>query len=139
MDFILCRLHTAIANLEHVWIVPVTRASEIFEAILREADQRHTIPVVLNIIGRTPEIPARSRSPLPDCIQSILTVAIHHWPTCIEDGTMHLLVGRTLHDSRLVEIIACFTFDSVSEAALVVLQIIDTPSCIRLGVLLFVS
>src|SRR6185437_14211838 len=55
--------HASIADLKHVGIIPVSRRSLWGQIILVKSDLRHTLPVVADIAGRTPQICTYSGSP----------------------------------------------------------------------------
>src|SRR5215467_1292278 len=70
-------LHSAIANLKHVGIIPMSRAGEFLEAVLTEADHRHAVIVIADVSSRAPEVP-RLRTPNPWCFHSPVAYAEDH-------------------------------------------------------------
>src|ERR1700761_6369340 len=83
---VLVKRHSAIAYLEHVWIVPVSGASVAGEPGLREADERHAIVLIGDIAGGAPEVSADLRAPLPDVAHTVLAQAENDRTTCGGQG-----------------------------------------------------
>src|SRR6516225_5488627 len=59
-------VHAAIADLEHVGIVPMSRAGITRDIDLTKAYGRHAEVAVGNVLSRTPEVAAHRGAPLPD-------------------------------------------------------------------------
>src|SRR6266496_4495262 len=115
--------HTAVSDFQHVGIIPVTWAGEPLEAVLGESDYRHAIEVVADVARCAPGI-ASSCSPPPRCFDAPVADTEHYGPADLSDGITKLGV-----------------LDLGIEAlgiAPVDLDIVHTPSCVRLYVLPFV-
>ena len=87
------RLHAAIAHLEHIGIIPVSRASEFLQAVLGKSDHRHAVVVVADIARGSPQI-ARRRPPLPRRLYPPIADAEHDGPSCLRQGVTKF---RILH------------------------------------------
>src|SRR5215469_3200291 len=137
MSPILFRVHAAIADLEHVRIVPVSRACEPRQASLAEANLRHTRVLIRYISRSPPEVAADVSSPTPDSVVAVLAQAIDDWTAGASQRIPHLDVG-IYHD-----LVSCFRrgrrLHLLAKAAQIVLQVVDSPRSIRLRVLFLVS
>src|SRR5712675_759836 len=58
--------HAAVADFEHVGIVPVAGLGERGECVLPKADGGHGIPSIADVAGGTPSVAADFGSPLPN-------------------------------------------------------------------------
>ena len=72
-------LHAAIADFEHVGIVPVARAGEGRKTCLGEADCCHGGVVVFDVAGGAPRVAADDGSPAPDRLPAILAERVERW------------------------------------------------------------
>ena len=121
--------HAAVADLEHVGIVPVARAGILLAAVLVEADVGHGVPAVADVAGCPPQVAAHTGAPLADVEHSILAETVHHRPARRAQREAHLLVGRSV----------LFLGVHARGGAPIVLQVIDAPGGPRPGVLLLVT
>src|SRR5437868_15324544 len=132
MRAILSRRHSAVADLQHVRIVPVARTGMRFQSILKIENMDHThaapvtfaVPTILNVASRAPEI-SNVAGPQPRLCRSPLANTKHDRPAGFEKRVAHDRVGslRVLRTRR----------------APVVLQIVDSPGCILPRVLKLVT
>src|SRR5215831_18977811 len=90
-------VHAAIADLEHVGIVPMSRAGIARDIDLTEAYGRHAEVAVGNVLGGTPEVAAHRGAPLPDIVLAILTQAVDDGPAGLEKRCVHLLIRLDHH------------------------------------------
>ena len=123
------RGHAAVANLQHVRVIPVAAAGVRREPALVESDVGHRFPVVLNIAGGAPEIRAHLRPPRPNIGGAVFAQAVDEGAAAPRQGPAHLLVGR-LKVGVMV--------DSGS-AAPIVFEIVDSPLGESLRILLLVT
>src|SRR5439155_3569873 len=121
--------HAAVADFEHVRIVPMSRRSPRSQFVLLKTDLGHRVPGVANVSRGTPGIAAYLGSPLPHIIAAILTKAVENWTPRFQKRLTHLLVNG-LH--FLIGI-------NIASATPVVLQIVDAPRRIGPCVLFFVA
>ena len=121
--------HLAVPDFEHVGIVPVAGAGVFFEAVLVEADDGHSVVPVADVARRAPQVAPDRRSPLPHALEAVLAQAVNDGPPRARQGVVHLLV-RGLHLGGLID---------PRSAAPIVLQVIDAPVGVLLGVLFLVA
>src|ERR1700761_2882978 len=93
---VLVERHSAVADLEHVWIVPVSGARVAGEPGLREADERHAIVLIGDVAGSAPEVSADLRAPLPNVAHTVLAETENDGPACGGQGLVHLTVRLVL-------------------------------------------
>ena len=120
--------HVAVADLEHVGISPMTRAGVRSRRRLLVDVIQHAVPLVADIAGGAPQIAAYLRSPLLHAAQSVFAKAEHDGSLGAFQSLSHLLIDR----------LKLFVFVDRTGAAPVVLQVIDAPGRVHLGVLLFI-
>src|SRR5436305_15330147 len=95
-------IHAAIADFEHVRIIPMSGAGKWFEAILVESDNGHPIVVICDVFGRAPQVAAHRGAPSPDALVSVLTQAEDNGPATSLQRIVHLLI-HGLHFAPLVD------------------------------------
>src|ERR1700751_3240012 len=78
-------LHSAVADLKHVGIVPMSRTGELLEPVLAEADHGHAIVVIADVSCRAPEVPGM-RAPSPWCLHSPVAYAEDHGAFRLREG-----------------------------------------------------
>src|SRR5690348_3352268 len=123
MRAVFIALHTAIADLKHVRIVPVSWTSEFFQAVLTKSDQRHAVIGVVNISSSPPKI-SGDRPPPPRCLDSPVADAEYNRAARLREGVAEF---RILHLGIEAFGIAPVNF-----------YIVDPPGRIRSGILNFV-
>ena len=127
MGAVFGRGHAAVADFEHVWIVPVSRARMGIQFGVRVNDVEHAItaavprapflltgPAVLNVVRGAPEISPDFFAPEPRLRLSPLTDTQHDGATAGIQGLTNICVGGARILSR-------------QSVAPVVFQIIDAP------------
>src|SRR5258706_13137289 len=70
--------HAAFANLQHVWIVPVSGSGKFLQAILAESNHRHAVVVIRDVSRGAPEI-SGSRTPAPRSFHAPVANAEYDW------------------------------------------------------------
>src|SRR5258706_3890100 len=70
--------HAAVANLQHVWIVPVSGTGKFLQAILAESNHRHSVVVIRDVSRGAPEI-SGSRTPTPRSFHAPVANAEYDW------------------------------------------------------------
>src|ERR1019366_2399245 len=83
----------AVANLEHVGIVPVAGAGVFGEACILIDDVDDAHPVGPDVAGGAPEVAAERRSPLPRSVQAVLAKGVNDGAAGGLEGFAHLDVG----------------------------------------------
>ena len=66
----------AVADLEHVGVVPVAGGGVLGEAGLAEADPGHAVVAGVDVVGGAPEVGADRRAPLPYGVAAVLAEAV---------------------------------------------------------------
>jgi hypothetical protein len=82
----------AIADFEHVGIVPVTGCRVRAKLVLAESDVRHRLPVASDVAGCALHIPAHTRRPFPQVVPTVLPQTEHDRPTRRAQRVAHFLV-----------------------------------------------
>src|SRR6266849_4459794 len=116
-------LHAAVADFQHVRVVPVAGAGEFFQPILREADERHAVVFVRDVAGGAPEITG-ARSPGPRSFHAPVADAEDDGAAGLRDGIAEF---RVLHGGFQAFRIAPVNFD-----------VVHAPRSVGLDVLRFV-
>ena len=110
-----------------------------FEARLLVQDHVHSVPVGRNISGRPPQVAPSRGSPLPHSVHAILAEGINDWPPGGLQRLVHLGVSGAHHAHLLGLVVGRLLLHHLlDEAARVVLQVVDAPLGVELGVLLLV-
>src|SRR5450432_1666161 len=123
--------HAAVADLQHVGVVPVADAGVLLAAGLElEADVVHGLPTVVDVAGGAPQIAADFVAPLANIQVAVLAKAVDNGAAGVRQRIPHLGVGGG-HGGLAVVV-------NLRGAAPVVLQIVDAPGGVSLGILLFV-
>src|SRR5689334_11942673 len=119
----------AVADLQHVGIVPMAWFCIGRQLILSKPYPRHRIPGVAYIAGRSPQVAANVGAPFPNVQAAILAKAVY-------DGTPGRLksVAHLLIDSRHL-----FVGVKRSRSAPIVLKVVDAPGGIGASVLIFMA
>src|SRR5437762_2366201 len=119
MCAILLETHSAVADFEHIRIVPAAWSGTGFLAVLTEAIVGHRRPAIEDIVRGAPEIAAHFAAPLAYVQQAVLAKAIHDGAPGSLQRRTHLLIQR-LH----------LTFASIQGRGRtpVVLEIVHTPT-----------
>src|SRR5882724_9969005 len=86
--------HAAIANFEHVRIVPVSRRGPRSQFVLRKTNGGHRVPGVADVARRAPGIATFVRAPLPHLGAAILAEAVQNGAPSFEKRIAHDLVER---------------------------------------------
>src|SRR5581483_9353470 len=86
----------------------------------------HGSPRITNVAGGSPKIAACFCAPLRPVEDAVLAKAVDDWPAGMEQGLSHFGVNRG-HGMIIVDL---------AGAAPIVLQVIDSPSRVGVGVLL---
>src|SRR6266436_9113265 len=116
-------LHTAIPNFQHVRVVPVSRTCELFQTVLPESDQGHTVICIINVSGGAPQV-AGGGSPAPRSLHSPVADAEH-------DGAAGMR-------QRIAEFRVLHLWIEAFRIAPVNFYVIDSPGGVGLGILIFV-
>ena len=124
-------VHAAVADLQHVGVVPVARTGVRRNSDLAEADLVHGIPGVADVARRPPQVAADLGSPRPDIRQAVLAQAVDDGPARMGKRIPHHLVDALL--VRLRDLV------DGAVAAEVILQVVDSPCGKLLGILLFMA
>src|SRR6185437_8873302 len=119
--------HSAVADLEHVGIVPVTRTGESFQAILAKTDGNHAVVIVGDVASCAPQVRAHRSSPLPHHTAPMNTE--YDGPPGTHQSIMHF--------SERCRILL-WAID-VTRAAPIVFQVIDAPGCVSFSILPLVT
>ena len=69
--------HAAVADLQHVGIVPVSRAGVFGDRRLGIDDLHHPLVGVVYVAGGAPQIATDLRAPLPHALAAVLAEAVH--------------------------------------------------------------
>src|SRR2546423_14679116 len=120
--------HVAVADFQHVRVIPVSGPRIGGKFVLSKADFRHRVPGITNISRCPPEISAYVRSPFPNLLPAVLAQAI-------DDGTSTSL-QRLSH--FLIDGLHFLVCIKIASAAPVILQIVDSPGGLTARVLLLV-
>ena len=107
------------------------------ESHLVEADLGHALPGIVDVARGAPEIAAHVGAPLPHIVPAVLAKAVDDGAAGLEQCLMHFLVGL-VHDLHLLcLIVGRLLAHDLAKTAEVILQVVDAPLRIGLGVLLF--
>src|SRR5712692_10644239 len=124
MRAILCVSHFAVADFEHVRIVPRAGSSRFGMLLIGIVqDLEHACPLVLNVAGCAPQV-ASGRSPSPRLLLSPVADAEHYRPPALRQ--------------RLAELRVLFLWIETFSMAPIDLDVVDSPRGVRSGVLQFV-
>jgi hypothetical protein len=93
-----------------------------------------------NVASGAPQIAANRRRPLQHRVKAILAKGVNNGAASGLQGLVHLFVG-SLHETHLGGVVvgSLLLHHFWNEAAQVVLEIVDAPGCVELGVLLLVA
>src|ERR1019366_1111685 len=129
----------AVADFEHVGIVPVARPRVFGQASLLADDVVNAAPIGPHVTGGAPEVAAEGGRPLPNRIPSVLAEGVDDRVVGGLKGLAHLVVGgkHEVHPRGLV-VRGLGQHDVLAKAAKVVLEVVDAPGSVELGVLDFV-
>jgi hypothetical protein len=94
--------HPAIADLEHVRVVPVARLGMLDDLKLSEADALHRFPAVADVEGSAPQIAAGLGAPLPHVARAVIAEAIDDGAAGLQQCVAHLLIGPAMFFPILV-------------------------------------
>src|SRR6266481_430865 len=94
---ILVGVHAAVADFEHVRIVPMSRSGKARQRCLAKTNRLHARVMVVDVASGTPEIAAYACAPLPHRVVAILAEAVDDWTTSATHGIAHLDVGVNHH------------------------------------------
>ncbi len=129
--------HFAVADLQHVRIVPVPGPGEAREARLAESDSAHARVGVVDVIRRAPHAGAHRRPPLPRLVQTVLAQAIKNGtPGPLERGSHFPVSGNHQVPRRRA---TAGLAHLVLEITQVILEKINTPGRVLPRVLLLVA
>ena len=78
-------------------------------------------------------------APLPDAVPAVLAETVDHGASGFDDGLMHFLVGGAHHLVLFGGVVGGLLAHVVAEAAEVVLEVVDAPGGVGVGVLLLVA
>jgi len=81
-------------DLKHVRVVPMSGAALLRKAALAEADRRHGIPGVADVIRRSPKISRSPPAPTSRHRRAVLAQAVHNRPAGGMQRIAHFLIGR---------------------------------------------
>src|SRR4051812_42955448 len=87
------RAPTDLADDEHVRVVPVARPGVLFLARLTKSDAAHAAPVVGDVVGRAPRLPADAAAPFPDVAHTVLTQGVSDVALLLAQEFAHAFVG----------------------------------------------
>src|SRR5258708_21116794 len=87
---ILIQRHSTVADLQHVGIIPMSRAGKASQSSLAETNLNHLVVRVSDISRGAPKVAANSRAPLPHRIVSVLAETVHNWAAGAAQRVSHL-------------------------------------------------
>jgi len=130
----------AVADFKHVGVVPVAGAGVAGEAGLLLEQVVDAVPVGLDVAGGAPEVAAEGGRPLPDRIPPVLAEGKDDGAAGGFERLGHLVIGCD-HEAHLRGAVVggLFFHHGRDEAAEVVLEVVDTPGGIEIGVLLLMA
>src|SRR5215471_13103362 len=99
MRDVLRSAHAAIANLEHVGIVPLPGTGMRRQIALRESDIGHGVPGIANVAGGAPEIARYRGPPFLHFVAAVLAKAVNDRAAGRANCFAHLLVCSRLSSS----------------------------------------
>src|SRR5205807_2780773 len=89
--------HAAVADFQHVGIIPMTGLGPGREIVLAKSNSRHRIPSVTNVAGCAPEITTNISAPLPNVEATVLAKTVNDGAFGCSQGVAHFLIdGRHL-------------------------------------------
>src|SRR5215472_9355178 len=101
MGTIFVSRHPAIADLQHVRIVPVPGPNVRIDIKLTKADAVHRLPAIADVPGGAPQIAPDFAAPRPHIIATVLAEAEYDGSASFEQRIAHFLV-HGLHFGVLV-------------------------------------
>src|ERR1035441_3146033 len=114
MQSVSVRIEIAITNFQHIRVIPVSRARNPFQPLLKQDSVRYVVEPRSNIASRTPHIRADPWSPSPEPVIVAVTDAEHHGPTRRPYRVDHLFVdARELLPCKHIARTADIVFDEV--------------------------
>ena len=134
------RVEFAVADFEHVGIVPMAGAGVGFEALLLAEDGVDAVPVGIDVAGGAPEVAAERGRPLPHGVPAVLAEREDDGAAGGLEGFAHFVVGGH-HEAHLLGLVVgrLLLHDRGDEAAEVVFEVVDAPGGVDFGVLLLVA
>jgi len=116
--------HAAVANLQHVGIVPATRTSIISPEIVLIDDASHAVPVVTNVSGGTPAV-ADGLGPLGRIVNTPFTHGEEDGSACLVQSITHRRIALLRLRSSVV--------------AVIIFEIVNTPLSVCLSINSFIA
>src|SRR5260370_21518024 len=82
-------IHAAVADFQHVGIIPLARSGKRFQSVLRKTDEGHAVIFIADISGCPPEV-ARLRPPMPGSLHAPISNAEDDGSSCLFYGIAKL-------------------------------------------------
>ncbi len=132
-------IHAAVADLQHVRIVPVAGAGEGAETGLLEADPGHRGVVICDVASGAPGVAADRGTPAPNGLPAAVGEREHNRTAGVDQGVVHGAVDLFHHDAGFLVIVAGARLEKPGVGAEVIFEEVDTPLRVGVGILLLVA
>ena len=142
VDLVLVGGHSAVADFEHVGVVPVAGAAVLCDVGLLVGDEDHLAVGVVDVVGGAPHLAADGGAKLPGFVEAVLAEAVEDGAVGGLEGVAHLAVGGEHEVIRRGDVAVVGGGELahvVLHGAEVVLEEVDAPGGVHRGVLLLVA
>ena len=142
VDAILVGAHAAVADFEHVGVIPVAGSAVFGDVCLLVGDEDHLSPGVVDVIGGTPHLAPDGGTKLPGRVEAVLAEAVEDGAAGGLEGVAHLAIGgehEVVGGGDVAVVLGGELPHVVLHGAEIVLEEVNAPGGVHLGVLGFMA